>query len=113
MAIECKKCGDTIYSRAQHDFHYCSCGGVAIDGGREYTRVIGNIKNIIEKQINIKVSQKKLYDDWNLKLDKYGTIKKALKKFIKKASNKKALKKLKKEIKNLDKDLDTLKGVFR
>jgi len=74
MAVKCLKCGDTIYSRAQHDFHYCSCKSVGIDGGRQYTRIIGDIKDIQEKQINIKASQKELYEDWNLKRDKYGLI---------------------------------------
>ena len=27
-AIKCKKCGDIIYSRTLHDFHYCT--GVAM-----------------------------------------------------------------------------------
>jgi len=32
-AIYCKKCTDTIESLFQHDFKYCSCGAVGIDGG--------------------------------------------------------------------------------
>ncbi len=37
-AIKCKKCGDVIESTSVHDFKFCSCGSVAIDGGHEYLR---------------------------------------------------------------------------
>lgn len=32
-AIQCKKCLETIESKHIHDFKYCSCGAVGIDGG--------------------------------------------------------------------------------
>ena len=32
--IQCNKCNDIIESFSGHDFKYCSCGSVAIDGGR-------------------------------------------------------------------------------
>ena len=51
-AIKCKKCGDTIYSRNTHDFHYCSCKTVAVDGGFDYLRVLGEPENY---QANAKV----------------------------------------------------------
>lgn len=31
-----------IYSRNRHDFRWCSCKTVAIDGGSDYTRITGN-----------------------------------------------------------------------
>lgn len=40
--IKCRKCGDIIESIDVHDFKCCSCGEVAIDGGREYLRRVGN-----------------------------------------------------------------------
>ena len=33
-AIFCKKCNDTIESKHDRDFKYCSCGCLAIDGNR-------------------------------------------------------------------------------
>ena len=36
--IKCKHCGDVIESTHVHDFKYCGCGKVFIDGGREYCR---------------------------------------------------------------------------
>lgn len=40
--IKCKKCSDIIESIHAHDFKWCSCGAVAVDGGREYLRRVGN-----------------------------------------------------------------------
>lgn len=36
--IKCKKCGDLIESVHVHDYKRCSCGAVAVDGGKEYMR---------------------------------------------------------------------------
>ena len=35
-AIKCNFCGDIIESTHVHDFKYCSCGKVAVDGGHDY-----------------------------------------------------------------------------
>lgn len=40
--IQCKHCGDTIESFHQHDFKFCSCGAVAVDGGTSYLRRLGS-----------------------------------------------------------------------
>lgn len=31
--IKCKHCGEVIESESRHDFKFCACGKVAIDGG--------------------------------------------------------------------------------
>lgn len=36
--IRCKRCGDIIESKTAHDFKFCKCGAVAVDGGKEYLR---------------------------------------------------------------------------
>ena len=36
--IRCKRCGDIIESKTAHDFKFCKCGVVAVDGGKEYLR---------------------------------------------------------------------------
>ena len=36
--IKCKQCGDVIESTHVHDYKTCSCGAVAVDGGKEYMR---------------------------------------------------------------------------
>ena len=41
--IKCKKCGDIIESTHRHDFKFCKCGAVAVDGGHDYLRRCGNL----------------------------------------------------------------------
>lgn len=36
--IKCNSCGDTPYSANTHDFKWCSCKSVAVDGGQSYLR---------------------------------------------------------------------------
>ena len=36
--IKCKSCGDIIESENAHDFKFCSCKRVAVDGGHDYLR---------------------------------------------------------------------------
>lgn len=36
--IKCNHCGDVIVSESVHDFKFCSCGTVAVDGGKEYLK---------------------------------------------------------------------------
>ena len=46
--IKCKKCGSILESKDINDFKRCSCGAVAIDGGYEYLKRIGNISDYEE-----------------------------------------------------------------
>ena len=41
--IECQKCKDKVWSRHRHDMRYCKCLAVAIDGGRSYTKISGDV----------------------------------------------------------------------
>ncbi len=49
--IKCKKCGDIIESKSIHDFVECRCRSIAVDGGHEYRRWVGNIKDIEDLSI--------------------------------------------------------------
>ena len=40
--IKCKKCNEVIESTHRHDFKFCKCGSVAVDGGLNYLRRCGN-----------------------------------------------------------------------
>ncbi len=40
--IRCKRCGDEPYSTYRHDFRFCKCGAVAVDGGMVYLKRTGN-----------------------------------------------------------------------
>ena len=55
--IRCKKCNTEIESKDVHEFKYCKCGAVAVDGGQEYLRRIGNPEDI--EDISETTSRKK------------------------------------------------------
>ena len=37
-AVQCNRCGEIIESTHRHDFKWCGCGNVAVDGGLSYLR---------------------------------------------------------------------------
>lgn len=39
--IKCTKCGDVIESKYTHDFRWCNCKNIFVDGGLEYSRIGG------------------------------------------------------------------------
>ena len=50
--IKCLKCNDIIQSMYRHNFKRCKCGAVAVDGGSDYLRTLGNIEDLAEQQEN-------------------------------------------------------------
>ena len=70
--IKCKKCGDIIESIDVHDIKWCSCGAVAVDGGREYLRRLGSPEDFEELSHFIKLSE--------ITTDGFEIVKNALKK---------------------------------
>jgi len=48
---QCTKCGDIIESRHRHDFVWCKCGALAVDGGRDYLKRSGDIDGYIELSV--------------------------------------------------------------
>ena len=53
--IKCNICGDELFSMHRHDFRWCKCGLVAVDGGNDYFKITGNQENwtIIEKDSSL------------------------------------------------------------
>jgi hypothetical protein len=47
-AVICNKCDDFIFSKTRHDFVSCKCGNIAVDGGQEYLRRVGGIREKTE-----------------------------------------------------------------
>ena len=43
--IRCKKCNCIIESTYRHDFKFCQCGAVAVDGGKDYLRREGDFED--------------------------------------------------------------------
>ena len=73
-ACKCVSCNTTIYSRARHDFHFCKCGEIAIDGGFDYLKLCYKNGRPQTFKMLVSASKKELYDDWNLGKDKFGFI---------------------------------------
>jgi len=74
-ALKCIDCGDIVYSRARHDFRSCSCGAVSVDGGFEYMKISGDFTKMVSlHNFLVDATQKQLYDDWNMRTDKFGLI---------------------------------------
>ncbi len=91
--LQCPNCKDWVFSRTNHDFRYCSCEALGVDGGNidnkfeilTYSRVMGNINfsKLKRENIRLPVSYKELYDDWNHNIDKWGLIKGDLNTYLK------------------------------
>lgn len=74
-AIECPKCGYIMFSRARHDFRYCPCENVFVDGGLDYLRFGGeDISTIKRHKLELSLTPQELYDDWNHNTNKFGSI---------------------------------------
>lgn len=77
--VRCNKCADEPFSSHVHDFKYCKCGNIAVDGGMSYLRRVGDIDSYKEMSIT---ATKKCIDDciealtWAEETDrnKYGTV---------------------------------------
>ena len=46
-AAQCAQCNDIIESTYRHDFKYCSCESIFVDGGTDYIHSGGNPENFI------------------------------------------------------------------
>jgi len=38
----CRRCDGVVESLHRHDFRSCPCGAIAVDGGRDYWRAVGD-----------------------------------------------------------------------
>jgi hypothetical protein len=74
-AAFCKECNVWIYSRSRHDQQYCPKTCIAIDGGRSYIKLCFSCNAPKTKKFTINATEQELYDDWNTRGHKYGTIK--------------------------------------
>ena len=47
-SVQCRKCKDIIESKSVHDFVWCSCKTIAVDGGKDYLRRVGKYEDCTE-----------------------------------------------------------------
>lgn len=75
--VLCLKCNTYVFSRAHHDCRNCPCGNCMVDGGNgkgsHYMRTSMNKHSRLE-WVEIKQTEKQLYNDWDKGKDKYGYI---------------------------------------
>ena len=75
--FKCLMCGDTVISRAQHDFVTCYCGNVSVDGGQKTdffgVSIIDTNKSEF-KHLELDITSDDLYNDYNTEKDKYNLI---------------------------------------
>ncbi len=55
-SLFCVACGTEIFSAHTHDFRYCRCGNVAVDGGQSYLRRVGGVQGAIDTSVVLKKS---------------------------------------------------------
>lgn len=75
-SITCPLCNTTIFSRARHDFRFCTCKKYAVDGGFDYFKMCfpSNVEPAKVKKIRVYATRQELYYDWNHRHDKFGLI---------------------------------------
>lgn len=48
----CRLCLTTIESKYTHDFVWCKCGAIAVDGGQSYMKRVGNPEDFLYESAN-------------------------------------------------------------
>ena len=71
-ALECNNCHSVIFSRARHDFRWCACKRIAIDGGFDYCKISGNPQDVGYVSFELDVTKEQLHNDWSKIKNKYG-----------------------------------------
>lgn len=51
--VQCRTCGESIYSNHRHDFVTCKCGATFVDGGWDYLRVGGDVAIVDDKLVTV------------------------------------------------------------
>ena len=54
-AFKCLKCNDVVESKHKHDFKWCKCGIVFVDGGLTYRRIGGDLSMIKDACVYVEV----------------------------------------------------------
>ena len=52
-SVHCNSCGEDIESTHVHDFKWCSCKSIAVDGGKEYLKRVGNSECYTDTSITV------------------------------------------------------------
>lgn len=58
-AVKCLKCEQVIESKHRHDFKWCKCRAIAVDGGLAYLKRCGDLEDYEELSTHKIVRAKK------------------------------------------------------
>ncbi len=61
---KCKGCGDIVVSKSVWDYTSCACGKIAVDGGQEYMRRVGDLDLIYENSLMGLERHRRLIEDY-------------------------------------------------
>ena len=80
-ATVCPNCMCALYSRAEHDYISCFCGGISVDGG--YSNRYGRRSwdpdkvdptKIFGMVLEVEATPFEIFNDWNKRIDKLGRV---------------------------------------
>lgn len=71
----CPLCQTEMYSRSRHDFRYCPCLNLAVDGGFDYVKILYRVKPTVSRVRYVNATKAELFQDWNNGTDMFGVIK--------------------------------------
>ena len=54
-SVKCLVCLEEIESVHRHDFKFCKCGNIAVDGGKDYLKRSGNFAKCEDTSITVEV----------------------------------------------------------
>ena len=54
-AFKCPKCAAIVFSRTRHDYRWCACKRIAVDGGLESSRVV--YESVLPENVTLEVDQ--------------------------------------------------------
>lgn len=64
LGVECRLCGDQIFSLHRHHFKWCKCKKTFVDGGDDYLRCGGDVFPItIKKNLDGSIERVKDEED--------------------------------------------------
>ncbi len=77
--VRCSKCGDEPYSTYRHDFRYCVCGAIAVDGGMDYLKRVGDVLGCTELSIEmdnklVEACKKTIYESYSVSRKPLGVL---------------------------------------
>jgi hypothetical protein len=79
--VTCKKCKQAIISYHVYDYKRCKCGAVGVDGGGEYSRIMGHKRSMTLRTVRVVFKNTGKHDPVQEALEEEKRIKEAMESF--------------------------------